>query len=76
MPAIPAHGGDRCASEDKANGRFWRKADIGRIGLEWQLLTQSGHLEGEVTHATEKGVVRHKFVSARTDQPTKPWYFA
>jgi hypothetical protein len=26
-----------------ANVRFWRKADIGLIGVEWPLLTQSGH---------------------------------
>jgi hypothetical protein len=25
------------------NDRFWRKADIGLIGVEGQLLTQSGH---------------------------------
>jgi hypothetical protein len=25
------------------NVRFWREADIGPTGIEWPILTQSGH---------------------------------
>ena len=33
----------RCYQKGGTNVRYWRKADIGRIRVEWPLLTQSGH---------------------------------
>jgi hypothetical protein len=36
------HGAKRILGSPRRNGRFWRKADLGRTRVEWPFLTQSG----------------------------------